>query len=831
MAETNNNLGLSSAEAASRLRQYGYNEIAESKRLSGLLAFLLRFRNPLVLILVFAATISAVTGDPVSALIIISIVLLSVILDFFNTYKSQKAAEELIEKVEITAEVLRGGIVTPLPLRLIVPGDVVELEAGDVIPADGKILSAKDLFLNESSLTGESFPAEKQEGLPIFLGTNVVTGTGRMLVEVTGKKTKFSKIAESLEAPERPTDFDRSIKDFSYLIMKITFVLVIFIFLVNAILKGSTYILELFLFAAALAVGLTPELLPMIITLNLSKGSLAMSKHGVIVKKLSAIQNFGAMDVLCTDKTGTLTEDRIELVKYVDAEGKPDENIFKYAYLSSSFRSGFKNPLDVAVKNFKMFDIGGKSAFAEASADDSLSNILMGVKKIDEIPFDYRRKRDSIIVKTSQGYELISKGAPEEMFETCSFYSQMGKKLTPTIAKKLEKEYQALSADGFRVLAVACKTLPEKTAYEKEDERDLVILGFIAFLDPPKKSVTETLRTLENYGIAIKVITGDNEIITKKIAQEINLPVLGSLTGAEIEKLTDRQLAIDAEKTTVFARVTPEQKKRIILALQKNKHVVGFMGDGINDAPSLKTADVGISVNNAVDVAKESADLILLHKSLKELALGVIQGRKTFANTLKYLMMGLSSNFGNMFSMAGASMFFPFLPMLPAQILLNNLLYDGSQFVIPLDNVDEQDIARPRQMKIHFLRRFMVVFGILSSVFDFVTFLVLTFVFHYTNHYFQTGWFITSFATQILVVFVIRTKQVPFFKSKPAKSLVISVFSFLALALLLALGPIKNIFGFAPLSLAMVLSAFLITLLYLICIEFAKSKFYQYVSE
>lgn len=812
MQETNTNLGLSSAEAAKRLRQYGYNEIAESKKLSGLLAFLLRFRNPLVLILIFAATISAVTGDPVSSVIIISIVLLSVALDFFNTYKSQKAAEELKEKVMVTAEVLRDGKVTPLPLRMIVPGDVVELEAGDLIPADGKIIFEKDLFLNESSLTGESFPAEKREGSRIFLGTNAVTGTGRMLVEVTGKKTKFSKIAESIEVPERPTDFDRSIQDFSYLIMKITFVLVIFIFLVNAVLKGSGYILESFLFAAALAVGLTPELLPMIITLNLSKGSLAMSRHGVIVKKLSAIQNFGAMDVLCTDKTGTLTEDRIELVKYVDAEGNQDENIFNYAYISSSFRSGFRNPLDQAVKDFKQQD-------------------LTGLSKIDEIPFDYQRKRDSIIIKTTKGYELISKGAPEEMFQIGRFYGAGDADLSVELRGKLEQEYQKLSQNGFRVLAVARKFVPEKKSYNKEDEKDLIILGFIAFLDPPKKSVTETLRTLENYGIAIKIITGDNEIITQKIAQEINLPVLGVLTGAEIGKLTERQLAIDAEKTTIFARVTPEQKKRIILALQKNKHVVGYMGDGINDAPSLKAADVGISVNNAVDVAKESADLILLRKNLKELIDGVIQGRKTFANTLKYLMMGLSSNFGNMFSMAGASMFFSFLPMLPAQILLNNLLYDGSQFVIPLDNVDEQAVALPRQLKIHFLRRFMVVFGILSSVFDFLTFFVLTYLFHYTNHYFQTGWFITSFATQILVVFVIRTKQVPFFKSKPAKSLIISVFAFLALALFLALGPIKNIFGFAPISLVMVFSALLITSIYLICVEFAKRKFYQYISE
>jgi len=633
-----------------------------------------------------------------------------------------------------------------------------------------------------------------------------------MLVEVTGKKTKFSKIAESLEENQRPTEFERSIKDFSYLIMKITFVLVIFIFLVNAILKGSGAILESFLFAAALAVGLTPELLPMIITINLSKGSLAMAKHGVIVKKLSSIQNFGAMDVLCTDKTGTLTEDRIELVKYVDAEGKADENIFKYAYISSSFRSGFKNPLDKAVKDFKKFDVSGYT-------------------KVDEIPFDYQRKRDSIILAEGKEHFVVSKGAPEEMFSTCGFYGHIGNKLTPALAAQLEKEYRALSADGFRVLAVAFKPMPAKAAYNKEDEKDMVILGFIAFLDPPKKTVTETLRVLEDYGIAIKIITGDNELVTQKIAQEIKLTVLGVLTGAEIEKLHDHQLSVAVEKTTIFARVTPEQKKRIILALQKNKHVVGFMGDGINDAPSLKTADVGISVNNAVDVAKESADLILLHKSLRELVNGVIQGRKTFANTLKYLMMGLSSNFGNMFSMAAASMFFPFLPMLPAQILLNNLLYDGSQFVIPLDNVDEDAIARPRQMKIHFLRRFMVVFGILSSVFDFLTFFVLTFVFHYTNHYFQTGWFITSFATQILVVFIIRTKHVPFYKSKPAKSLILSVFGFLALALLLALGPIKNIFGFAPLSWAMIGCALLITLLYLACIEFAKRKFYQHVSE
>ncbi len=810
--ETNAKLGLSSQEAADRLRKYGFNEIADSKKLSGLLAFLVKFRNPLVLILVFAAVVSSLTGDPVGASIIIAIVLISVFLDFINTYKSQKAAEDLKEKVMVTAEVLRDGKPAQLPLRLIVPGDVVYLEAGDVIPADGKILLEKDLFLNESALTGESFPAEKTANSPVSMGTSVATGTGQMLVEQTGKKTKFSKIAESLEAKQRPTEFERSIKDFSYLIMKITFILVIFIFLVNAIMKGSANILESFLFAAALAVGLTPELLPMIINLNLSKGSINMSKHGVIVKKLSSIQNFGAMDVLCTDKTGTLTEDKIELVKYVDAQGMEDENIFKYAFISSTFRSGFRNPLDSAVKDYKKLDIAS-------------------FKKLDEIPFEYSRKRDSIMVEGPDGIELVSKGAPEEMFATCSYYKDDNHKLTEAVAKQLEDEYQKLSRDGFRVLAVARKKVEKKAAYEKDDEKDLIILGFIAFLDPPKKTVSETLKMLEDYGIAIKIITGDNELVTQKIAQEINLPVKGVLVGGDIQKLNDRQLGLAVETATIFARVSPDQKKRIIEALQNNKHVVGYMGDGINDAPSLKAADVGISVNNAVDVAKESADLILLHKSLRELVNGVIQGRKTFANTLKYLMMGLSSNFGNMFSMAGASLFFPFLPMLPTQILLNNLLYDGSQFVIPLDNVDDEAIKKPRQMKIHFLRRFMVVFGIISSVFDFITFIVLTLVFHYTNHYFQAGWFVTSFATQILVVFVIRTKQVPFYSSKPAKALVLSVFTFLALALALALGPVKGIFGFGALSISFIFSALLITLVYLVTIEFAKRQFYKYVTE
>ena len=711
------------------------------------------------------------------------------------------------EKVQILARVMRDGKLQEIPLRQIVPGDIVHLEAGDLVPADGKVLEAKDFFINESSLTGESFPAEKEFGTPLFLGTSCVSGTAIMQVDITGHQTKFSHIAESVGGNEQPTEFDRSIKDFSYLIMKVTFVLVIFIFLINALSRKD--ILESFLFSAALAVGLTPELLPMIIALNLSKGSLNMSKHGVIVKKLSAIQNFGSMDVLCTDKTGTLTEDNIVLVKYVDAKGETDDKIFEYAYISSTFRSGFNNPLDVAVKKFKQISTAH-------------------FKKLDEVPFDFERRRDSVVVESSAGKEIISKGAPEGLWPICHYYKTTKTKITPRLLKELENEYNKLSQDGFRVLGVACKSIAEsKKVYTKADESDMVFLGFIAFLDPPKKTVTETLKLLENYGIAIKIITGDNNLVTKKIADEINLPVKGVLLGDEIEKMHDAELARKAENTTIFARVSPEQKKRIIIALQKNGHTVGYMGDGINDAPSLKAADVGISVNNAVNVAKDSADLILMHKSLHDLTNGVIQGRSTFSNTMKYLMMALSSNFGNMFSMAGASLFFNFLPMLPTQILLNNLLYDASQFTIPLDRVDEEDIKKPHKMDLKFIRKFMLVFGPISSIFDFATFYLLYAVFKFSGSHFQTGWFIESLATQALVIFIIRTKKIPFLQSSPSKYLTLSVLLAVVVGWVVALSGFGAIFKFTPLPVLACLGIVLITAIYLVMVEFIKRWFYR----
>jgi Mg2+-importing ATPase len=806
MSETNNNLGLSSAEAARRFKQYGPNEIAEGRRFSALFEFLVKFKNPLIGILIFAALISAFVGDWTSSVIIIAMVLMSVLLDFINTYKSQKVAQELKERVHVKARVTRDGKSVELPLAQIVPGDVVALLAGDLIPADGKVLEEKDLFINESSLTGESYPTEKNVGSPLSLGTSVVSGDATMLVELTGRQTKFSKIAASISSAQQPTEFDRGITDFSYLIMKITFVLVIFIFLINALFKNN--ILESFLFSAALAVGLTPEMLPMIIALNLSKGSLFMAKHGVIVKRLSAIQNFGSMDILCTDKTGTLTEDNIVLIKYVDINIQPDEQIFNYAYISSNFRSGFRNPLDAAVKKFKAQDV---SAY----------------RKIDEIPFDFHRRRDSVIIQSpGEGKILISKGAPEELFKVSSFYQ--GTAMSPVLQQKLGAVYQNLSANGFRVLGVAIKkNLTKEGSFEPADETDLDFLGFVAFLDPPKKSVTETLKMLEQNGLEIKIITGDNELVTQRIAQEIKLSVRGMILGTELEGLSQEALGAKAENITIFARVNPEQKQRIIQALQNRGHVVGFLGDGINDAPSLKSADVGISVNNAVNVAKDSADLILMNKSLGDLINGVLVGRRTFANTLKYIMMDLSSNFGNMFSMAGASLFLNFLPMLPAQILLNNLLYDTSQFAIPMDNVDHEQISKPRRLNVSFLRKFMLIFGPVSSIFDFLTFFVLLKVFNFTGSSFQTGWFLESLTTQALVIFIIRTNKLPFVQSRPSRVLALSTLATVFAAWLFTLSAFGKWFKFVPLPWATALSIAAITLVYLLLVEFIKRKFYK----
>jgi Mg2+-importing ATPase len=798
--------GLSMAEAKRRLGQYGTNEIIQSKKRSIAAVFFLRFKNPLIIILILAAAISAFFGNRIDPAIIVVMVLLSVTIDFINTYKSQKAAEALRERVKITATAVRDGKIEEVPLALIVPGDIVALSPGDVIPADGELITAKDFFVNESSLTGESFPMEKEMKAPVFMGSSVVTGTALMSVLVTGRKTKFSGIAEMLLKKEEPTDFDRGIKDFSVLIMKVIMVLVVFVFFVNALTKHE--LLESFLFAIALAVGLTPELLPMVIAINLSRGSLVMSKHGVIVKKLSAIQNFGSMDILCTDKTGTLTEDRIVLIKCVDGFGAVSNDVFLYSYINSYHQSGFLNPLDSAVVTFRDLDIEV-------------------YQKVDETPFDYIRKRNTVVVDGPHGRILITKGAPEELLRACRFYRDGKKPLAGDTLARIHETYERLSREGFRVLGVAIKEIHEvKSVYGKNEERDMTFSGFIAFLDPAKKTVAETLKTLEEYGIEIKIITGDNDLVSKKIAADINLPLKGVLTDTEISGLSDDALRLKVEQTTIFARVSPDEKTRIIRLLQKNGHVVGYMGDGINDAPSLKAADVGISVNNAVDVAKESADFILIHKSLKDLVNGVIEGRKTFANTMKYLMMSLSSNFGNMFSMAGASLFIPFLPMLPTQILLNNLIYDTSQLTIPMDNVDREDIKNPRKLNIGFIKKFMLIFGPISSIFDIVTFFTLLFVFHLNESSFQTGWFLESLATQALVIYIIRSRF-SFFRSRPSLALVISTIAGVVVGWAIALSPFGGLFNFSVLPFSVLFAIGLIVAAYLFTIEVVKRMVYR----
>jgi Mg2+-importing ATPase len=802
--------GLSSKEAQDLFVEFGPNEAVHSKRISGLISFLLRFKNPLVLILIFAAIISAFTGDWVDSSLIVGIVIVSIFLDFINTYRSQKAAELLKEEVAVNADVMRDGIFKEVRIRMIIPGDIVRLTPGDIVPADGVTLEAKDFFVNEAALTGESFPLEKTPDAEVMMGTSVMAGEATMKVISTGAKTKFSGIAKSLTEAENPTEFDKGIKDFSILIMRITFILVIFIFFVIALLKHD--VLQAFLFAMALAVGLTPELLPMIIALNLSKGSLIMAKKGVIVKKLSSIQNFGNMDVLCTDKTGTLTEDRIVLVRYIDIDGEVSEIVYLNAYVSSSFRTAYKNPLDTAIKEYKKIDIKDYT-------------------KIDEIPFDYKRKRDSIVVEHEGKRFLVAKGATDEMLDSCKYSLNSKNLMNVSDKKKIVDLYENLSADGYRVLAIARKdNLSEKSAYDSNEEKDMIFLGFMAFLDPAKKDVTATLNRLEQYGIEIKILTGDNEFVTKKIASEIKLNVKGLVLGADVEKMNDQELSDILDHTTIFARLNPDQKKRIILSLQKNGHVVGYMGDGINDAPSLRAADVGISVNNAVDVAKESADLILLKKSLEDLVEGILQGRRIFANTLKYLMMALSSNFGNMFSMAGASIFFTFLPMLPTQILFNNLLYDASQFAIPLDNVDDEYILKPRKLDMKFIKKFMYVFGSASSIFDLMTFLTLYFVFHFSGSAFQTGWFIESIATQTLVIYVIRTRLKPFSQSSPSRALVFSTLVAVLIGWVIIYTPLAKLFRFTPLALLPILAIISIVLVYLVVVELIKRQFYKKIS-
>lgn len=815
--------GLSEQEAFKRIRELGHNVLVQEKKNYWIVKYLSNFTNPLVLILLFAAMASFSLGQSIDAIIIFFVVIFSTTLNFFQEYHASKAAQKLKDRVATHATVFRDGKEQEVKIKNLTIGDIIFLNAGDIIPADARLIEAKDFFVNQSSLTGESFPVEKtatelqskntsltELTNMVFSGSNVTTGSAKAILVQTGNKTEFGKIAAKLQEAPIESEFTSGIKKLSVLIMKATVFFVLFIFLVNTGFKHDTFF-NSFTFAVAVAVGLTPELLPMIMSVTMARGSFNMAKKGVIVKRLASIPDFGEMDILCTDKTGTLTENKIELVTYTDVAGNHSEQVLLQAYLNSFYQTGIKNPMDEAVIRYK-------------------KEVIKEYKKIDEIPFDFIRRKMSVIVQKGSSRTIITKGAPEDILKSCDAYqlNDKIKKINHAVQEKIMKQYHDLSNDGYRVLAIATKQLHDKkTVYDKSYESDLAFVGFIGFLDPAKKGIKEILTDLEAMGIEVKVITGDNELVTQKICNDVGLPIKGIILGTEISHMTPDTLRAAVRGKTIFARCSPEEKNRIITALRQRKHIVGYLGDGINDAPSLKAANIGISVNNAVDVAKESADMILTHKSLQELKDGVLEGRKTFGNTMKYIMMGISANFGNMFSVLGAVLFLPFLPMLPIQILLNNLLYDLSQISIPTDNVDEEYIQQPKKWDMTFIRNFMLVFGPLSSLFDFLTFYFLFAVFKLPAAAFQTGWFIESLATQVLVIYIIRTRKFPFLESIPSKYLILTTLLAVGTAFLLPFTLVGPFFSFVQLPMIILITISFIVIGYLLTVELAKRMFYK----
>jgi Mg2+-importing ATPase len=794
--------GLTQEEAERRLATHGANEIAAHGPPPWPLRLLHTLRNPLVILLAVLAVVSVATGDLRAATVMALMIVLGVTLRFVQEARADSAAAALRAMIRVTATALRDGRPREVPLREIVPGDIVLLAAGDMVPADVRLLTAKDLFVSQSSLTGESLPVEKGDTLPgvpdqaplertnlCFLGTSVQSGTAQAVVVETGGRTLFGAMARSITQAPPETAFDRGINRFTWLMIRFIAVMVPVVFLINGLTKHDWH--GAFFFALAVAVGLTPEMLPMIVSVCLSKGAMAMSRKRVIVKRLNAIQNFGAMDVLCTDKTGTLTMDTVILERHCDVQGKESDRVLVDAMLISHLQTGLKSTLDQAI-------LRHREGHPEVSLD--------GYRKVDEMPFDFSRKIMSIVVDEPDGRRrLLAKGAPEEILRRCTTFEAEGETFPcpPGFAQDLREECDALSGEGFRVLAVAYRVVSPKPAYGKEDECDLVLLGYVAFLDPPKETAAPALAALRDHGISVKILTGDNELVTRTICKHVGLKRKRVLLGSEVARLNDAALREAVERTTIFARLSPADKERIIHALQAQRHVVGFLGDGINDAAALRAADVGISVDTAVDVAKESADIILLEKSLLILEEGVLEGRKVFSNVLKYIRMGASSNFGNMFSVLGASALLPFLPMAPLQVLTNNLLYDFSQVPIPTDNVDPEQIARPRPWDIGEIARFILAIGPISSIFDYTTYALMYFVFgaNAPGHaaLFQTGWFVESLMTQTLIIHVIRTNKIPFLQSRPSWPLVATTLAIMALGLWLPRSPLGPALGFVAL--------------------------------
>jgi Mg2+-importing ATPase len=825
--------GLTPEEVQARLRSAGLNQVAHQARHTILGELIGRSVNPLNALLLSLATASYFLGDQRAAIVIAVMVILSISLSFIQEHRSNNAAEKLQRMVSISATVRRrGGAETQdhidVPVEQLVPGDIVLLSAGDMIPADLRLISAKDLFVNQAALTGEAMPLEKVAAAHpgtaetpfdlaniCFMGSAVVSGIGCGVVVLTGPRTAFGLVASAIAKQRVLTSFDKGINRFTWLMLGFIVVMAPLVFVINGLTKGNW--LEALLFAVAVAVGLTPEMLPMIVTVNLAKGALAMSRRKVIVKRLNSIQNFGAMNVLCTDKTGTLTQDRIILKRHLDIAGGDSDRVLEYAYLNSFHQSGLKNLLDVAVLKHVELE-GGLKAKTR-------------YQKIDEMPFDFERRRMSVVLQRDDGaHILICKGAVEEVFAACKHYA-IGGETGPLDASHFAAAQETtakLNADGFRVVAVAYKEMPPKqTTYSVADESDLTLLGYIAFLDPPKETCAAAIGALKASGVQVKILTGDNDIVTRKICHEVGLAVDRIVLGSEIANLSPDELANLAETVVVFAKVSPAQKAAIIDALHRKGHVVGFLGDGINDGPALKAADVGISVDSAVDIAKDSADIILLEKSLAVLGDGVIEGRKVFGNITKYIKMGASSNFGNMFSVLGASVFLPFLPMTAIQVLTNNLLYDFSQTTIPTDNVDAEYLAVPRRWDIGNIAKFVLCIGPISSIFDYVTYFTMLYGFHaWTNAaLFQTGWFVESLLTQTLIIHIIRTAKIPFLESRASTALITTTIIIAAIGIALPFTPLGGFLGFVPLPPPYWLALSLILVSYVVLTHFVKTWF------
>jgi Mg2+-importing ATPase len=832
--------GLMSDEVQQRLLRYGSNLLKPRRKSDSLTLLFAQFKSPIILILIFAAGLSLFLHNPIDATIILVIVLVSGFLGFWQERGAVNAVEKLYAIVQIKATVFRNGDSKEVPIEEVVPGDIVFIKASDVIPGDCLLLESKDLFVDEAALTGETYPVEKSIGLlppetplsqrtnSLFMGTHVVSGSARAVVIRTGKETEFGKVSERLKLRPPETEFERGVRRFGYLLMEITLVLVIAIFAINVYFARP--VIDSFLFALALAVGLTPTLLPAIISINLAHGAKRMALNKVIVKRLASIENFGSMNVLCSDKTGTLTEGVVKLHSALNVDGHESEKVLLYAFLNASYETGFMNPIDEAIRKYRPFD-------------------LSGFKKLDEVPYDFIRKRLSILIlrlrqtpdfRTGKVEGLISKGdsrlmvtkgALSNVLAVCSSAEIAEGRIVDivTVKEQVQQHFEEFSRKGFRTLGIAYKDLGSDTVITRKQEADMTFLGFLILFDPPKPGIIETIRELKHLGVSLKIITGDNRLLATNVSQQVELLNPHILTGGDLHEMSDEALLKRVNEVDVFAEVEPNHKERIILALKKAGHVVGYMGDGINDASALHTADVGISVDSAVDVAKEAADIVLLEKDLNVLVQGVREGRMTFANTLKYVFMASSANFGNMFSMAGASLFLPFLPLLPKQILLTNLLTDFPEMTIATDSVDRELVEKPRRWNIRFIRNFMLTFGILSSVFDYLTFGVLLLILHATTGQFRTGWFLESVISASVTVLVIRTRK-PFFRSKPGKYLLIATLLIVVVTILFPFTPLAELLGFQPLPMTILLVIGMIVVLYMIAAEIAKRSFYKRVN-